>query len=690
MNLRIAWKKVSYMFAGSIIVGLFLSQAGFAQKSDLRSLTIDDYFELKRVSDPQVSPEGNWVAYTVTETDLKKDKRETHIWMVPTKGGNPVQMTAKGTSASRPRWSPDGKYLTFLAARNEGKTQVWALNRLGGEAQQLTTVKQGVKSYEWSPDGKQLLLVVKDAKPEDLKKNKKEKEKPKPWVIDRLQFKRDYEGYLDRRRTHLYLFTPGDTISTQITFGDFDDVQPAWSPDGKKIAFVSNRTENPDGNDNRDIWIVLADTAKKEKPLFQLTKNAGPDTWPSWSPDGKFITYITDDQPDIIWYATNYLAVIPSKGGAPSVLTKALDRNVSAPHFSRDGKFIYFLLEENAERHLARISVSGKKLTRPVAGQLSVSRFSINKTGRIATLISEPELPSEVFLLEKKKLKQLTFTNADLLKKIALADVENIHFKSKDGTEVEGFLFKPPDFKSNVRYPTLLRIHGGPVAQYDFRFNFDAQLFAANGYVVVMANPRGSSGYGQDYSLAIWQDWGNKDYDDVMAAVDFAIEKGYADPNRLGVGGWSYGGILTNYVITKTDRFKAAISGASEVLYAANYGHDHYQYEWEKELGLPWENRALWEKLSPFNYVQNIVTPTLIMGGEKDWNVPVLNSEQLYQALKRLGRTTKLVVYPGEHHGFRKPGFQKDRYERYLAWYAKYIKGNSGQVEKTNGKSQKK
>jgi len=294
-------------------------------------------------------------------------------------------------------------------------------------------------------------------------------------------------------------------------------------------------------------------------------------------------------------------------------------------------------------------------------------------------LLSEPHLPGELFVLDKDNLRQLTRTNDKFMAGLMLAEVENIHFKSKDGTEIEGFFFKPPDFNPSLRYPTLLRIHGGPVAQFDFSFNFEAQLFAANGYCVVLVNPRGSSGYGQDFSLGIWKNWGDKDFEDVMAGVDYAIAKGYADPDRLGVGGWSYGGILTNYVITKTDRFKAAITGASEVLYVANYGHDHYQLQWEKELGLPWKNRETWERLSPFNSVENIVTPTLIMGGEKDWNVPVLNSEQLYQALRRMGRTTQLVVYPGESHGIRRPSFQKDRYERYLAWYGKYVKGETEQ-----------
>jgi len=643
------------------------------EKKELKNLTIDDAFTIKRVGVPQISPEGEWIAYTVTETDLKEDKSETRVWMVPAHGGEALPMTAEGSSASSPKWSPDGKYLCFLAARNGGKTQVWTLNRKGGEAQQLTDVKQGVSGYEWSPDGKKLLLLVKDPDPDGLEKDDKEK-KQEPWVIDRLQFKRDNVGYLDRRRTHLYLFEPGDTSITQLTSGDYDDSQPTWSPDGKLIAFVSNRTDNPDGNSNTDIWLVSAETTDKGKTLHQVTTNPGSDRSPAWSPDGNSITYVTVIEPEIIWYATNHLAVIPKEGGEPRLLTKRLDRNVSSPRFSDDGESVYFLLEDSAERHLARIDVSRGGVSRPVDGQRSVRGYVMNTDKYVALLISEPHIPGEIFAYENGTLKQVTHTNDEFISGVKLAEVENVHFRSKDGTEIEGFIYKPYGFDDTFRYPTLLRIHGGPVSQYDFSFNFDAQLFASHGYVVVMVNPRGSSGYGQEFSLGIYQNWGEKDFEDVMAGIDHAIEKGYADPERLGVGGWSYGGILTNYVITKTDRFKAAITGASEVLYRSNYGHDHYQLQWEKELGLPWRNAELWERISPFNYVENIVTPTLIMGGEKDWNVPILNSEQLYQALKRLGRTTKLVVYPGEHHGIRRPTFQKDRYERYLAWYDKYVK----------------
>jgi dipeptidyl aminopeptidase/acylaminoacyl peptidase len=497
-------------------------------------------------------------------------------------------------------------------------------------------------------------------------------------VIDRLQFKVDYVGYLDRRRTHLHVFDVASKEMKQITSGDFDDSEPAWSPDGKFLAFVSNRTDDPDRNYNTDIWLVAADNPDEGKTLRQVTTNPGPDSAPAWSPDGKSIAHIATTDTDAIVYATPHLAVVPAQGGEARVLTGKLDRHIANPRFSRDGESIDFILEDSGERNLARLPAGGGSVQRLVTGQEIVQAFETGADGSIAALVTGPHLPAEVFLFRDGKLEQISHTNRELLSEIRLGAMEKIRFKSKDGTEIEGFVVKPPAFEPGFRYPTLLRIHGGPVAQYDFRFHFQAQLFAAQGYVVVLPNPRGSSGYGQDFSLAIWQSWGEKDYEDVMAGVDHVIERGFADPERLGVGGWSYGGILTNYVIVRTDRFKGAITGASATLYPANYGHDQYQRWWEYELGLPWEarNRKLWDELSPFYRVENVVTPTLIVGGEKDWNVPVMNSEQLYAALKRLGRTTQLVVYPGEHHGISTPSYVKDLHERYLDWYDRHVKSS--------------
>jgi len=617
-------------------------------------LTIDHYFELAGVSNPQISPEGDWIAYVVNRSDLEEDKSRSRVWVIPARGGDPVAMTAEGESSSHPRWSPDGKYLSFLSARNDGQTQVWTLFRQGGEAVQLTDTAQSVNSFEWSPDAGRMLLVLQDPSPEELAAKEQgddyKKETAPPWVIDRQQFKTDYVGYLDRRRTHIHVLDIASGEITQLTTGDYDDSQPAWSPDGKYIAFTSNRTVNPDSNYNTDIWRVSADPEKAPGKLTHVADSPGADASPAWSPDGKSITHTTITRPDAFDYALPYLAISSSQGGKTRVLTAEMERVIFSPKFSTDGAHIWFLLEDSGEQNLARINLASGKIERMVSGKNIVQDFYPGRNGEVAVLLSNPHLPSEVFLLNKGNLKQITFTNQKLLEQIQLGDVVEVSFNSKDGTEIEGFIIKPPGFIEGKRYPTILNIHGGPQSQYDFSFQFEAQLYAANGYLVVHPNPRGSTGYGQEFCLGIWQDWGGPDYDDVMAAVDDAIERGWADPDRLGVGGWSYGGILTNHVITKTDRFKAAITGASEVLYVANYGHDMYQRWWEHELGLPWEPEA-----------------------EKDWNVPILNSEQLYMALKRLGVETELVVYPGEYHGISTPSYIQDLYQRYLKWFGEHL-----------------
>ncbi|QCX41000.1 S9 family peptidase [Aureibaculum algae] len=639
-----------------------------------KAIDTADLMNLKSVSDPQISPDGKWVAYLTTEMDLKKDESQSQLWMISIEGGPAIPMTSKDFySPNSPRWSPDNKYLSFLASKKNEKTQLYTLNRLGGDAEQITNIKQGIQGYEWSPDGKTFLLSIKDAKPEELTEDKKDDEKPKPIVIDRLQFKRDYVGYLDRFRVHLYSLNIGDSIPSQLTFGDFDDLNPTWNPNGSQIAFQSNRTENPDGNSNTDIWIVSSKNSSDDKNLIQVTTNSNSDTNPVWSKDGKTILYNTITDAKAMWYATQKLAMVSATGGEPKILANELDRNISKARFSDDGKSIFFIIEENGTSVLGSLDRSGKNLKRIIKGNFSISDYDLVGSS-IVPLLTKSNEPAEVYNYEKGKLIKLSTVNDKLIENISKPTVEKITFKSKDGTPVEGFVVKPINFIATKKYPLILWLHGGPVSQYEFGFNDEAELFAANGYITLLINPRGSSGYGQPFSEALFADWGNKDFQDVMAGVNYIIDQGYTDENRLGVGGWSYGGILTNYVITKSDRFKAAISGASEALYRANYGHDHYQLTWELELGLPWENAKAWEKISPFNDVAKIITPTLWVGGSDDWNVPILNSEQMYQAMKRLGRETQLVVYPGEHHGLRRPSFIKDRYERYTTWFNKYLK----------------
>jgi len=655
-----------------------------------RPITIDDFFQIRDVSQPELSPDGQWVAYAVRTRVLKEDKNEQRLWMISTHGGEALPMTAEGVSSAHPRWSPDGKYLSFLSARDGGKNQIWLLDRRGGEAVKLTDAVQGVDDFEWSPDGTRFALVLRDPRPEDLEAAKsKEKpapggapakpKTPPPHVIDRLEFKRDTVGYLDRHRTHLYVFNLAAKTSTQITSGDFDDSQPAWSPDGKSLAFTSNRTmPDPDAAYNSDIWVVAADNTDKGAHPTQITTNPGPDGSPAWSPDGKWIAYVTELDPHLYYYNTQYLAVAPSTGGQAKVLTLSLDRAVHRPRFSADGRSIYFIADDDGTQNLCHIPAAGGEITRPIGGRLAVGTYSLGKDDSIAALISTIDRPDEIFYLANGtgQPTRLTKTNDALLAQLRLAQAEYVHFKSKDGTSVAGYIYKPLGYTHGKGVPTLLSPHGGPVSQYTASFSHLFQLYAANGYAVLLPNPRGSSGYGQKFTTAIYADWGNKDFQDDMAIVDYAVAEGMADPDKLGVGGWSYGGISTDFIIAQTKRFKGAISGAGVALLSSFYGHDHYRLEYDIELGYPWEKKGVWEKISPFYRVADITTPTLFMGGEIDWNVPILGSEQMYEALKTLGRETELVVYPDEYHGFTMPSHLKDRLERYLAWYAHYVKAD--------------
>jgi dipeptidyl aminopeptidase/acylaminoacyl peptidase len=660
----------------------------------LRKLSVDDYFRIKEVGDAQISPDGKWVAYTVKTHKQKEDESDQRIWMVSTNSSEAIPLTAEGACASHPRWSPDGKYLAYLREPGGCKSdtsspgQVWLVDRAGGEPEQLTHAAEDVSEFSWSPSSDRLALVIQDRADETLDALETKSgnsghldERPHPYVIDRLHFKEDEIGYLDRRRTHLYVFTISGWKTTRITSGDYDDSEPVWSPDGRSIAFVSNRSANPDSNYNTNIWVAAADNSDQGKNLVRVSTNTGTDDSPAWSPDGKWIAFTSRLEPRLVERATIHLAIAPATGGEAKILTRALDRNVYAPLFSRDGHWIYFAADDDGSQNLLRIAPIGGEIARPIGGRTKVDSFSVSNNGAIAVAVASLTRPDEVFLLtDKGETHRLTTTNDAVLSQIRLGDAAYVHFKSKDGTPVAAYVYKPPDYEPGKKFPAILWLHGGPVLEFYAEFDFRARLLAANGYVVVLPNPRGSSGYGQKFCAATNADWGNEDYDDDMAAIDDVIGQGIADPEKLGVGGHSYGAISTNWIITKTNRFKAAISNAGEFLNTSNFGHDEYSREWKIELGLPWENRELWEKLSPFNSVKKIRTPTLVIGGDSDWNCPILNGEQLYQSLKWLGVPTLLVVYPGESHEFRRPSFVKDYYQRYLFWFGHYVKGEGPAV----------
>ncbi|MBP1637148.1 MAG: hypothetical protein H6Q10_3722, partial [Acidobacteria bacterium] len=395
-----------------------------------------------------------------------------------------------------------------------------------------------------------------------------------------------------------------------------------------------------------------------------------------FSPDGKSLAYVSGGEVKDMWYGAGHVGIVAIDGGKPTPLTASLDRNVFSPRFSADGKHVYFLLEDGGIQPVARVAAGGGEVERVVAGDREVTGFDVGKDGELVVLESTPAYPAEVSRVRDGQLTRISKVNDEFLKGIQLGEVRRFKGKAEDGTPIDAFLTLPPGYKDGTKLPAILRIHGGPTSQFAYSFDFEWHVLAAQGYAVITSNPRGSTGYGTTFSRAIWADWGRPAVGDVLAAVDQAVAMGVADPDRLGVGGWSYGGILTDYVVTQTTRFKAATSGASAANILAGYGTDHYQYEYEVELGLPWKARDTWLAVSSsFFDVEKIVTPILYLCGQNDMNVPLLNSEQLYQAVRRINKVpTELIIYPGENHVPRKPSHMKDRDERYIAWYDRFLK----------------
>lgn len=645
-----------------------------AQSPAKHFLSIDDIARLQTIEDPRCSPDGQWVAYTVTMSDLEADKRRSAVWMVSWDGKQDLRISYGSGSDSSPRWSPDGKYISFLSDRpDEKSSQIWLLDRRGGEAHALTNVKQEIEDYQWSPDGKKLVLVMRENEDTD---------KPKPIVIDRFHFKQDIQGYLTAAsRRHLYLFSvETQKLEPLTTDRNFDDRDPVWSPDGKRIAYTSNHEKDPDQTATFDIFLIEARSGATPQKL--LTAFEPNDQRLLWSPDGRLLAYLVGSGgAQDFAYNQDKLAVVPVAGGTPQVLTEKFDRMVSAPEFASDSKFLTFMVADDRIQYPARISVSGGSVERLVKEGVVVTEQS-RCGSRAAVTVSSDTAPSEIYALEGANLRKLTSHNDALLSQVQLGGVEDIGFHSKDGTEVHGLMIQPPNYQAGKKYPMILWIHGGPNMQDDhslpadlYPLQLERQLLAANGYVVLAINYRGSSGRGASYSRAIFADWGNKEVADLLAGVDDAIRKGIADPERLGIGGWSYGGILTDYTIATDSRFKAAISGAGSANQISMYGSDQYVLQYNNEIGPPWHDLDTWMKVSyPFFHADRIKTPTLFLGGEKDFNVPIAGGEQMYEALHTLGIPTQLVVYPGEFHLLDRPSFIRDRQERWLAWFGKYLK----------------
>jgi dipeptidyl aminopeptidase/acylaminoacyl peptidase len=665
-------------------VAILFSAANAAAQTK-RHLGPDDFYRMREVGDPQISPDGKWIAYTVTTMNRELDRLETQIWTVDWEGTQSLQMTYGPESASSPRWSPDGKYLSFLSShkdeKGEGKTQIWLLDRRGGEAQPLTDVKRDIESYSWSPDSKKIALQLSGDEEPSTDADKKTHKAPKPIVIDRYQFKADIEGYLtDASRSQFSIFdVAAKKLEPLTTDRRYEDRDATWSPDSSKIAFVSDRSSDPDQTSMEEIYVVDAKAGATPQKIASFDSPSGQRI--RWSPDGKSLLYLSGFELKYGAYSQNSLNVISSSGGTPKNLAEKLDRGIIAPEFTEDGQAITFLFDDDRRVYLGRVSVNGGEVERITHGE-AVLQQRTSAGGHTAVTAATDSAPSEVFALESGKLRKLSSQNDAWLSEVQLGAVEDFSAKAKDGNEVHGLMTKPPDYQPGKKYPLILWIHGGPDMQDDHALLFDLyplaverQMFAAQGYVVLAVNYRGGSGRGAAYTKAIAADWGQKEVLDVTAAVDCAISSGVADPNKLAVGGWSYGGMMTDFTIASDPRYKAAMAGAGIGNELGMYGSDQYIRQYNNEIGPPWKNLDTWIKISyPFYHADRIKTPTLFMVGRADFNVPLVGTEQMYQALRTLGIPTQLVIYPDQFHIFTRPSYIHDRMERYLAWWDKYLK----------------
>lgn len=634
-----------------------LALASWATGAEPPPVTLEDYGAVKNVGAPRISPDGRLVAYTL----------DSRVHVVPVAGGTARAVTSEASAASSPRWSDDGSALYFLSDRG-GTSQLWKLPvDTFGEAGKLTDFERGVDTLNLSPDQSALLLRLPDEKPEPDKSDEKE-----PWVIDRRQFKEDAgDGYLTERPTdHLYRYDVAAGELAPITSGDKTEDDAAWSPDGKTIVFVSNREPDPDVSYRTDLWTIPADAGGDMSALTRLTNSERVVRAPAFSPDGRWLAWLSAE--DGV-YGIYELAIMPAEGGEPRILSTALDRWISDFRFSADSRFVYVVFENHGGAHLARIRVRDGRLERLVEGDQHVSAFDVDARGNLVVRMSNRNDAANLYARRGESLEALTAVNDEFLASRSLGDKSKVSYTVGDGTVVEAFVTTPPGYVEGRRYPAILKIHGGPVGQFAWGYDVTTQLLAASGYVVLEPNPRGSTGRGQEFVRAIYRSWGITDYPDIVGAVDHAVGLGLVDPERVAVTGYSYGGYMTNVVITESDRFCAAASGAGHSHIVANYGHDIYQKWYNWEIGPPTEdNRATYDRLSPLLRAERVTTPTIFLGGREDWNVPILSSELFYQTLKSRGIDTRLVVYPDSHHAGWEERFAKDYRQRIIGWFGRY------------------
>jgi dipeptidyl aminopeptidase/acylaminoacyl peptidase len=703
MNVLRRFLSIPILIAGLLPLVVIVS----AQQAP-RGIAPEDYFSFEFLSDPRISPDGKLVAYVVTKVDRAQNRRNSSVWMATTDGSRaPWQFTTSPQSTSSPRWSPDGQWLAFLSSRPGGESapasgastqtptptptpaqtggpasetqrnQVYLLSMNGGEARRLTNLKNGVSTFRWSPDGARLVAISRVG-PSDSRAESKDRSDVRHYKNTSYKF--NDTGWFDDRRTHLWVIDVKTGSAKQITEGnDWNDSDPQWSPDGTRIAFVSNRTgKEYDENRNTDVWVTSAEGGS----LTKISNHAEADNSPRWSPDGKSIAFAGEvherDHPKI-WLA-------PATGGAPSVLAASdLDLIPTGLEWSDDGKALYFEAGVKGENHLFRIDLATKTTSQVTSGPRAVRAVDFNWPARIMIYtVNDFKHLDDLYVadLTGGNERKLTNLNQALWKQLQLADVERFNYKSADDWTIDGFLVKPINWEEGKKYPLILSIHGGPAGQYGVDWYHEFQVYAAKGYAVLFTNPRGSTGYGQKFERGIVNEWGGKDYQDIMNGLDTALKKyAWIDADRMGVTGGSYGGFMTNWILGHTDRFKAAVTLRSLSNFISDDGTRDGAYGHAPDFGGDiFQKFDLYWDRSPLKYAKNVKTPTLILHSDNDYRVPIEQGEQWFRALKHFGVTTEIVFFPRENHNLTRTGEPRHLVESLnwqLYWFDRFVNGNS-------------
>lgn len=656
----------------------------------IRRITPEDIYRFNIVSDPAFSPVESSIAVTVTIADEESDGYRSHIALIDPADGSMRRLTRSQARDTAPQWSPDGSQIAFLSTRSEPK-QIWLIRVDGGEATRITDFAAAVDDFCWSPDGGSLAVVSREGPV--VKTDTHDDEEPKSDVklITRIRYRSDDEGFLDERPRNIWIVPLDGNDPRQLTHSDVDDRDPVWSPNGREIAFVTNRTETRHINSASEIWTVNVESGAEHRVLGG---NDAKFSSPSWSPDGSAIAAIghweaaAGNAPDSrVW-------VVRLPHGEPVNITPDFDRSATdtamsdvfqsstvRPIWSPSGDTVYFLASDSGATHLCSVSSAGGSVEKLTRSKQRVSAAAIDSDGeRFAVVVATAVNPGEICLVTAEGLegKPITDLNRESLSELRLSQPDRFTVDAPDGRLIQAWMLKPVDFDPSVKYPMILQIHGGPHGMYADAFMHEFQLMAARGYVVVYCNPRGSSGYGEEFTRASHSCWGEADMPDLMAVVDHVVAQDFVDENRLGVTGGSYGGFMTLWMIGHTDRFKAAVAQRNvSNLYSfygtSDIGWTFGEYEFD---GKPWERREHFMKYSPISYVENMLTPLLLIHSEKDFRCPIEQSEQVFISLQRLGRDVEFVRFPDENHNLSRSGKPRHRIERLehiIGWFDRHL-----------------